>query len=170
MDLEILKSTNLDPKFKDEISNLYGQYNLKRCYQCGTCSASCPVSEIEEKYNPRRILRMVMLGMRDRVLSSDFIWLCSQCYACGERCPQDVHIPEIMESIKNIAIKEGYVHNSLTEQTRTIGESGSLYPLSEFEKRRRRLLGLPELSPNNSEVKEIFKITGLNKLVFQEDD
>lgn len=154
----------LDPKFKYEVANFPGGHNILRCFQCGTCSAGCPVREIDEKYNPRKIIRMVILGMRDRVLSSDFIWLCSQCYTCEERCPQDVRIPEVMDVLKNMAVKEGYIHPAFAKQAETVGKMGILYAISDFENRRRIRLGLPKLPSQNLEVQEIYKTTGLDKL------
>lgn len=153
----------LDPTFKYEVLNLPGGHNLLRCFQCGTCSAGCPVREIDDKYNPRRIIRMVILGMRNRVLSSDFIWLCSQCYTCEERCPQDVKIKEVMDVLKNMAVKTGHIHPSLAKQVETIGNTGVLYPISDFENKRREKLGLPSLPTENREVQELFKIMGLTK-------
>jgi heterodisulfide reductase subunit C len=158
-------ATKLDPKFKYEVANFPGGHNILRCFQCGTCSAGCPVREIDEKYNPRKIIRMVILGMRDRVLSSDFVWLCSQCYTCEERCPQDVRIPEVMDVLKNMAVKEGYIHPTFAKQAETVGNMGILYAISDFENRRRIRLGLPELPSKNLEVQEIYKTTGLDKLL-----
>jgi heterodisulfide reductase subunit C len=158
-------ATKLDPKFKYEVTNLPGGQHILRCFQCGTCSAGCPVREIDEKYNPRKIIRMVILGMRDRVLSSEFIWLCTQCETCEERCPQDVLIPEVMDVIKNLAVKEGYIHEAFAKQAEIVGELGILYAISDFENKKRDTLGLPQLSQKHLEVSEIFKMTGLeNKL------
>jgi len=155
----------LDPNFKYEVTNVSGGHNILRCFQCGTCSAGCPVREIDEKYNPGKIIRMVILGMKDRVLSSDFIWLCSQCETCEERCPQDVRIPEVMDAIKNLAVKKGYIHEAFAKQAETIGELGILYAISDFENKKRDTLGLPKLPTKNLEVSEIYKITGLDKIL-----
>ena len=167
---DTLALTELDPKFKEEVSKLPGGQNLTRCFQCGTCNVECPVREVNEEFNPRKIIRMVVLGMKDRVLSSDFIWLCSQCYICQERCPQDVRIPEVMDAIKNVAVREGYIHRTFAKQAETIGQRGILYAISDFENKRRIRLGLPELHPQNHEVREIYRMTSLNKLLTKEDD
>jgi len=156
--------TKLDPKFKDEVSEVPGGENMKRCFQCGTCNVGCPVREIEEKYNPRKIIRMAVLGMRERVLSSDFIWLCSACYTCRERCPQDVRIPEVMNALKNLAVKEGYIHGAFAKRAELVGTEGRLFPISQFDNTKRKELGLPQIPPKIEEVQELFKLTGLDKL------
>jgi heterodisulfide reductase subunit C len=160
----ILVVTKLDPKFKDEVSKTPGGQNIKRCYQCGTCNVGCPVREIEEKYNPRKIIRMTVLGMRERVLSSDFIWLCSGCYTCTERCPQDVRIADVMNALKNLAVKSGYIHSSFAKRVELVGSQGRLFPVSQFDNTKREELGLPQIPPKNNEVQELFKLTGLNKV------
>ncbi len=156
--------TKLDPKFKDEVSNAPGGKHLKRCYQCGTCNVGCPVREIEEKYNPRRIIRMTVLGMRERVLSSDFIWLCSACYTCEERCPQDVRLADVMNALKNLAVKEGYIHTSFAKRAELVGTQGRLFPITKFDNAKREELGLPPIPPENEEVQELFRLTSLYKL------
>jgi len=83
-----LDITNLDPEFADEIAQIPGGEFIRTCFQCGTCTVGCPIRAIDERYNPRKIIRMALLGMRDQVLSSDFIWLCSSCYTCQERSRQ----------------------------------------------------------------------------------
>lgn len=155
----------LDLKFKEEVSDVPGGENIKRCFQCGTCAASCPIHELDERYNPRKIIRMIILGMRDRVLSSDFIWLCAACYTCHERCPQDVRITDVMNAVRNLAVKNGYIHASYLQQAKLIEETGRLHTLSSFEKKRRETLGLPTMFGDVPEVSEIFKLTGLNKLL-----
>lgn len=160
----------LDLKFKDEISRIPGGENIKRCFQCGTCAASCPIHEIGEKFNPRKVIRMIILGMKDRVLSSDFIWLCATCFTCYERCPQDVRITEVMNAVRSLAIKNGYIHPAYLQQAKLIEETGRLYTLSSFEKKRREKLGLPTIYGEIPEVSEIFKLTGLSRLIARKEE
>lgn len=98
--------SKLDPKFKFEVAAQPGGENIKACFACGVCTACCPVSETEESYNPRRIIRMVLLGMREEVLSSDFIWLCVSCYACYAQCPQNVKFKEVMGVLREMAVRK----------------------------------------------------------------
>jgi len=110
----------LDPKFKYEVAEQPGGENIKVCFSCGLCTAGCPVSEIDENYNPRKIIHMVLLGMRQQVLSSDFIWLCSLCYTCYAHCPQNVKFTDVMRALRTMAVKEGYVHPSFPDRIKEI--------------------------------------------------
>lgn len=157
--------SSLDPDFKHEIAKQPGGENIKACFACGICTASCPVREIDNQYNPRKIIRMALLGMKERVLESEFIWLCSGCYNCGERCPQGVKFTEIINAIKNIAVKEGHIHPAFTAQIELLNQFGRLYEIDEFENRKRESMGLPKITVNKDMVPEIFKKTGLLKVL-----
>ena len=112
--------SDLDTRFKYDVANEPGGENIKLCFACGLCTASCPVADIDQKFNPRRIIRMVLLGMRKEVLSSDTIWFCIQCYNCQGHCPQNVDFADIMKALRSIAIREGYVAASFEQKIREI--------------------------------------------------
>jgi len=79
------------------------------CYQCGTCSGSCPVAPAGGMdYTPRTIIRMIQAGMEDEVLSSQTVWTCSACYSCAVRCPRDIDITDVMIRLRNLALIRGY--------------------------------------------------------------
>lgn len=103
---------------------------------------------------------MVLLGMREEVLKSEFIWLCSTCYTCYDRCPKDVRITEIMMALRNIATKAGYTHPAFQEQARLIRTFGRLYEIEDFDNKKRERFGLPIVKKQFEEVKEIFKMIG----------
>jgi len=109
-----------DTKFKFDVAAEPGGQNIKLCFACGQCTGSCPVSRIDPEYNPRRIIHMVLLGMRKEVLSSAFIWMCSQCYTCQAHCPQNVDFADVMKALRNMALREGYVHPSFLNKINEI--------------------------------------------------
>jgi heterodisulfide reductase subunit C len=163
-DTNVINVSDLDPSFKYEITAQPGGENIKACFACGTCSAGCPIREIDERYNPRRIIRMALLGMRDRVLSSDFIWLCSTCYTCYERCPQDVRLVEVMNVLKNMAVQAGYVPANLAMQPKLLKDFGRLYEIDDFDNKKREKLGLPGIKMEPGEIAEIIRLTKLDKV------
>jgi heterodisulfide reductase subunit C len=165
----VIDSSQMDLTFADQIAAEPGGEHIRRCFACGTCTASCPVREVTERYNPRRIIHMAVLGLRERVLSSDFIWLCSTCYSCYERCPQDVRITELMHAIKNVAVREGYIHPSFRMQVDLLRQHGRLYDISEFENERRAEQGLPAIAERAEDFGKIFAVTGLDTLVRPEE-
>jgi heterodisulfide reductase subunit C len=160
-----IDARTMDPTFADQIAAEPGGEHIRRCFACGTCTASCPVREVTERYNPRRIIHMAVLGLRELVLSSDFIWLCSTCYACHERCPQDVRITELMHAIKNVAVREGRISPSLRVQVGLIREHGRLYDITGFENERRADLGLPSITEQPEDYHRILVATGLEEMV-----
>ncbi len=109
-----------DTNFKFDVAAEPGGQNIKLCFACGQCTGSCPVSRIDPEYNPRRIIHMVLLGMRKEVLSSDFIWMCSQCYTCQAHCPQNVDFADVMKALRNMALREGHVHPSFLNKIKEI--------------------------------------------------
>jgi heterodisulfide reductase subunit C len=109
-----------DTKFKYEVAEEPGGENIKLCFACGLCTASCPVADIDPEYNPRKIIHMVLLGMRKEVLSSNFPWLCTQCYTCQAHCPQNVKFSDVMKALRSMAVREGYVHPSFIEQIKEV--------------------------------------------------
>jgi heterodisulfide reductase subunit C len=155
----MIDSKDLDPNFKYEVAAEIGGQNINRCFACGTCTAGCPVREIDDKYNPRKIIRMVLLGMREKVLKSDFIWLCSTCYTCYDRCPQGVQLTAIMTALKNIAAREGYIHPSFKQQAKLLKDFGRLYEVEDFDNKKREKLGLPPVQKCFDDLNKILNAT-----------
>jgi NADPH-dependent glutamate synthase beta subunit-like oxidoreductase len=82
---------------------------LKYCFECGICTASCPVAELlPEHYNPRILLHSLPLG-DDKLLKSAELWLCAWCYRCHRRCPQDLKLPEIFQAVRRFAVESGHM-------------------------------------------------------------
>ncbi|HEY4675381.1 MAG TPA: 4Fe-4S dicluster domain-containing protein [Candidatus Bathyarchaeia archaeon] len=148
---EPVKASEIDPKFKYEISKIHGGEKLMRCFQCGTCTSDCPVAKFSETYRPRQIIRMAQLGLKDRVLNSDTLWLCAACFTCTDRCPQDVEVASVIRVLRNLAAEKGVVPQVFKEQAASILESGYAYRIPELRIKKRESLGLPPLPKGNAE-------------------
>lgn len=142
-----------DNTLKDKVKEFDDR--IECCYQCGTCTASCPVFEVHPDYNPRKVIRMLLLGLRE-VLTEDFVWLCSSCYACQERCPQGVLIPKVMRALTNLAFSEGYAPQGVREQYQKVKTEGVLYKPSSYDNRKRKNLNLEEIT-DEYDVQRIFE-------------
>jgi len=82
---------------------------LNYCYECGICTASCPMVELlPTHYHPRSLLQRIFLNL-DGVLREEALWLCAWCYRCYRRCPQKLELPEIFLTVRRLAAKEGYL-------------------------------------------------------------
>ncbi|MBT4484684.1 MAG: heterodisulfide reductase subunit C [Candidatus Latescibacteria bacterium] len=76
------------------------------CYQCAKCSAGCPVAEKMEIL-PHQIMHYLSIGMEDRVLKANTIWMCAGCFTCSVRCPNDIDITSVMDDLRKKSIQQG---------------------------------------------------------------
>jgi len=77
------------------------------CYQCGKCTAGCPMADAMD-LKPRGVMRCAQMGALTDILKSDTIWLCTGCHTCVERCPHDVDVPAVMEEARYLAAALGH--------------------------------------------------------------
>ena len=73
--------------------------NLNLCLTCGMCSSGCPAAGIDDM-DPRKILRMIALGLDDQVLASDWPWMCTMCQRCIYVCPMQINIPQLIYNLR----------------------------------------------------------------------
>lgn len=93
---------------KEAFEKLLDREKLKYCFECGICTASCPIAELMgEDYNPRTLLEKTVLNP-ENVLTSYALWLCASCYRCYRRCPQSIKLPDIFLYMRKIAVKQEY--------------------------------------------------------------
>ncbi len=127
-----IKTWELDSNFKNEILNEAGGEHLTACYQCSTCTLGCPITEIVPSYNPRKIIQMSLLGMRNEVLSNPDLWICAICQTCTARCPQDVVVGDVLAAIRRIAEKEEEAGNLKIESPRPLFEKAFLHTVEKY--------------------------------------
>ena len=143
-----------------------GAEKLMLCYQCGTCTADCPVAKRVEEFRPRRIARLAAYGQKERLLGGDTLWLCAGCYTCYERCPEKVRVSEIVSALRKLALSEGIIHPTYKALMESLAEMGYIYEIGEFENEMREDEGLPPApEPDTAQIKAIMEKTGFLKLL-----
>jgi len=95
--------------FVAKVECLSGQSNLLSCYQCGKCSAGCPLASHMDIL-PNQIIRYAQLGMKDELINSSAIWICVSCMTCNTRCPKGINIAEIIESLRLFKLRKRHDH------------------------------------------------------------
>ncbi len=160
----VVRVAELDPDFKSEVMKHEEARGLNACFACGTCTAGCPVHETFPEYSPRKLSKMVRLGMRKEVLSSPYIWYCVTCHTCEQRCPQNVKFFNILNVLKNMAAKDGYAPSPWVEQTQQIMQTGLIFPLDEALTKKRESFSLPPLKSNGKKAKILIESAGLDKI------
>lgn len=148
---EPIKASEFDPKFKYQLTKMHGGEKLLKCYQCGTCTSDCPVARYSDSYRPRTLIRMALLGLKDRVLKSDTLWLCAACFTCTDRCPQGVEVASVIRVLRNLAAEEGIFPQVFKDQISSVLESGYAYKIPDLRIKKRDSLGLPPLPKGNPE-------------------
>lgn len=108
-----LRKDDFQAEFKLQLASTKGGELAKRCFDCGTCTAVCPVSESGTGFDPRKILHMVKLGLKERLLGSDIIWHCSHCDSCALACPQGVRFSIVVDKLREMALTQGYVNGGV---------------------------------------------------------
>lgn len=104
-DLASQSPITLETKFLNQVlASTPAHSHLEMCIQCGTCGGSCP-SGADMDYTPRQLFALIRAGARDQVLHSRAPWFCVSCYYCMVRCPQDIHITDVMYTLKRMAVK-----------------------------------------------------------------
>jgi len=148
---EPIKASEIDPKFKYELTRMHGGEKLLKCYQCGTCTSDCPVARFSDTYRPRTLIRMAQLGLKERVLNSPTLWLCAACFTCTDRCPQGVEVASVIRVFRNLAAEKGFVPQVFKDQAANILETGYAYKIPDLRIKKRETQGLPPLPKGNPE-------------------
>lgn len=176
----LLSNETMNIGFVNKVESLSGT-SVRRCFQCGKCSAGCPMRSFME-HPPNRIVRLLQLGQFERVLAGRSIWYCASCETCSSRCPNKVDLAAIMDALRKCswdsqgASKESLVQlaNKLfLDNIRTYGRQYEMRLAAAFNLRSGKLLKDFMLGPklitkgklkmfhqknkNQSDIEQIFK-------------
>ena len=162
--------------------------SVTRCYQCGKCTAGCPMAE-EMDYTPSHILRLLQLGLpgcEDKVLGAYSPWVCLTCEVCYARCPQDVDIPKMMDFLRSESVRLKKVnprandfvsfHKTMLDSIRYVGRLYEVGMIMGYKARtwhlfedilmaptlffKGKLKIFPHLIKNRKNMSQIFKRSG----------
>lgn len=166
----------LDTSFVEMVKQAGGP-NIQSCYQCGTCSGSCPAGA-RTNFLVRGIIRKALLGLKEECISAPELWYCTTCYACTDRCPQDVKPTDVIKAIRNVAVAEGYMLEPHQKVALKVLEAGHAVPLDkESWEGLREKVGLERVPPNASshpeaidEIRKMARKTGFDKLIESTED
>ncbi len=103
--METISLNRPDKAFIRQVEAESGQ-SVSRCYQCGNCTAGCPMSFTYD-YSVSRIMRLVQAGQKDIVLSAKSLWMCASCETCTQRCPNSIDVAKVMDVCRHMARRQG---------------------------------------------------------------
>ncbi|HVO36963.1 MAG TPA: 4Fe-4S dicluster domain-containing protein [Candidatus Acidoferrum sp.] len=149
-----------------EVANTPRGRGVLACIQCGRCTNSCPVAKVVKEHNPRKLMEMIILGLRSDVLGEQLPWYCLSCFTCLDRCPQGGDVGEAMFAIRNLAVKEGKIPEGILVQARSLFENGRVVTASRMASAQREKYGLgKEPTVNVEAVQKILRKTNYDKLI-----
>ena len=121
-----ISKNNVRNSFVKKLEELSSQ-NLLSCYQCGKCSAGCPVVS-DMDILPSQIIRYAQMGLAEELFQSKAIWICASCFTCNTRCPKGINIAEVIEAIRQILLRKGEDHLKIKEISED--EIGEIPPIA----------------------------------------
>jgi len=149
-----------------EVANTPRGRGVLACIQCGRCTSSCPVARVVQEHNPRKLMEMIILGLRSDVLDGQLPWYCLSCFTCLDRCPQRGDVGEVMFAIRNLAVRKGNVPEGILVQAKSLFENGRVVTASRMASVQREKYGLgKEPSVDVEAVQKILKKTCFAKLI-----
>jgi heterodisulfide reductase subunit C len=96
-------SNHHDTSLAGELKRTTG-LNVAACYQCGKCSAGCPMAE-EMPLKTHQMLRLAQLDQREKLLADPSLWLCATCETCSARCPNEVDPARLIDGLRELVFR-----------------------------------------------------------------
>ncbi len=131
--MESIDTRDLDTNFKYEISEQEGGEGILKCFACGSCTVRCPEMDVDDEWNARTVIRKALLGLKEEVLSSEFLWVCSSHYRCLEKCPQEVNVKGVMNQIREHRLRDEMIEDTTGEEIKKGMDPSFKYHLAEGE-------------------------------------
>ncbi len=94
-----------EPAYYKRVEELGGE-KVSTCFQCQKCTNGCPLTFAMD-IDPHRVIHSIQLGLTDEILDSDTIWVCASCETCTARCPNDIDIAHVMDTLRQLSVKSG---------------------------------------------------------------
>ncbi len=168
---QIVDLSQLDLEFSNYIKQNTSA-NPFVCFTCRTCSSLCTSGKVNV-LNIAKIVRQIVLGLKDSVLNSKEIWTCATCMKCQEFCPQGVNPLDMIYFLQNKAVEIGTptIPTAYVEMVKNIIKIGLIQPPQEvisadFDEFDRDELGLPDLSmPDADKLKLNLMKTGFRHVI-----
>jgi heterodisulfide reductase subunit C len=132
------------------------------CYQCGTCTGSCP-SAPRSSYRIRLFMRRAVLGLEEEALTDPDLWLCTTCYSCTDRCPRDIAPTDVIMAMRNLAARRDIVPRNFLKTVQAIYSTGHGVPNNDVNRAARVKLGLEAEPPTTHGFPEY--IEGIKKII-----
>jgi len=96
--------TKVKPEFIDQVKKL-GAFDISACYNCGNCTAICPLSNENHSF-PRKLIRYSLLGIEEKITAAPDLWLCYYCGECSDTCPREADPGGLMMALRRWAIRK----------------------------------------------------------------
>lgn len=155
------RTDDASPDFLKNVEKI-GMTIAHMCYQCGTCTGSCP-SAPRSSYRIRKFVRRAVLGLENDALTDPDLWLCTTCYSCTDRCPRDIAPTDIIMAMRNLAFKRKIVPRNFLNTVQFIYKTGHGVPNNDVNRAARVKLGL-EAEPETTAKYPEF-IPGIQKIL-----
>lgn len=92
---DVIQLTRSRNGISDIVKNLIPDGHLSACLTCGACASGCPATGIMDM-DPRKFLRMAVLGLDQELERHPWVWICTMCKRCTDVCPMAINIPQLI--------------------------------------------------------------------------
>lgn len=133
-------ATDASPDFLKDVEKI-SRSIPHMCFQCGTCTGSCP-SAPRSSYRIRTFMRRAVLGLENEALTDPDLWLCTTCYSCTDRCPRGIAPTDVIMAMRNLAFRQDITPRNFLKSIQLVYNTGHSVPNNDVNRAARVRLGL----------------------------